>query len=374
MRSKAEFEKYNADVNAITDVNKLQKNFNENAELIRQKSKMPVLASVGGGWGALALLLLTGFMSGWTLGVLWFVATIAGAGIIASAVAGFVGYLKYRKYFRAVRTQKRLEKLLHDNQNYDDRLRMRLEKRMNKDLAYCRKKRMISDRELYARSHFMEVPQVDGRVAERSQEEIADEAERYNSTMENMQADVTTRHSALEPTLENRQDNFNQGCHSVQKIVIKSNKFDERGNIVLDETNRAVEYRVEFNSISEKETALYMSAISQVFKEKIASSSLPFPIVVEICGADGQPINMAVGGAQELGARFVFDYRDIVQLTSDSNPLDNFANSIVERLPVDESQATAQAQTSEGVNGAEAGTGATYDGTGAEHDGASAVR
>lgn len=293
---KKEFERYNEKMNSLTSDADIRMAIAQNEDDIRKKSKYPTIASLGGGWGSLALLLATGFLSGWTLGVLWVVATIAGAGIISSAVAGIVGHLKYRRYFRALKTQKELAKMMDGDKNYSDVRRARLEKQLNKDLAFCRKKRMISDRELNVRSTISRPIVTEEGSLEALAAEKAAEADKYNKTMANMSADVIERcrSDEIEGLFGSRAENLEDGKRFEGSFVISSVEYDKELNPKRDDGGEIKKVEVKIEAQSDKDYAKNLYAISQNIKDKYKEHSLALPFTFKICDSAGNTVEYAL--------------------------------------------------------------------------------
>lgn len=329
---KAEFEKYNEKINALTDVNEIQNALAANEQKIRTQSKYPTAVSLCGGWGSLALFLLTGLLSGWTLGVLWVVASIAGAGIISSAVAGIVGHFKYHRYFRALKTQERLAKIMKGDQNYSDALRMRLENRLNKDLAYCRRKRMISDREFEIRKNPLRPVVVNDGVLPQTVDEIKEEAERCNATMRDFKCNVEEMLTSDAGKFDSHKDNMSEKGHFEGAVVVSANELNEDGTIKYDESNNPSILKTEFPAQSDKDLARLLEGISKNFKDKLASGSLPLPVTIEVLDKEGNAINMAVENEEEM-TKLVFGQLNRNLLEAEQTPLDIYAKNILEQLP-----------------------------------------
>lgn len=328
---KAEFEKYNEKMSKITDVAKLQKAIIENEDDIRKKAKMPALASLGGGWGSLALLLLTGFLTGWTFGVFWIVAAIAGAGILASGVAGLAGYMKYRKYFRAIRTQKRLQQMLDEPENKNEKKRARLERSLNKDLDYCRRKCLISDAERNYRMNSFGRPVVrdSAEASALAEEEVRAEVLAHQQTMSTF-ADAVASQIAEESFVAKYaplKDNIDDRRPMNATILVKGCDFDEQGFIKCDETSGEREYiEAQFLAESDKDCAKYLRGISQNIKNKLADNSLRLPISIQILDDEGNPKVITVDGANLT--ELEFGDKNRVLLEAEDNFLDKLAESI----------------------------------------------
>ncbi len=301
---------------------------------IREKAKMPTVASFISGWGFLALFLLTGFLSGWTVGVLWVVATISGAGLLGSAIGGIAGHLKYRRYLRAMRTRNRLKRLRDDGKNHFDQERLRLEKSLNRDLAFCRKKRMISDTELQEYANVLPRPVVLANdVVKNKQEEIAAEADKMNRAMTSLQTDVdmlfSERNADMSQTLD---ENIDPSRHFEGSIKIGAQKRDAAGELVEKDTDTHEPDIIEssFAARSDKEFAVALECISQRLRERYIDGVLPFPVTIECFDKDGTPISIVADG----DGRIVLENGAL--LTSENNPLEAVANAIYGSLPTHE--------------------------------------
>lgn len=332
--NKAEFNAYNYKMEQLKhkDPKAFRAVMEQNGEDIKKKSHYPTFASLFSGWGFLALFLLTGFLSGWTVGVLWVVATIAGAGIMGSAIGGLVGHFKYHKYFRALKTRQRLEALQKDGKNHTDQYRLKLEQKLNKDLAYCRAKRLISDAECSYYGNVLTRPQVlaDDAVA-RKKAEIADEARRMNEAMQTFgdDANLIISQKRVELNKASLGDNIEPDRHFVGAVQVRTQKRDAEGKPVVDENGQPAYNDNKFDANSDKDFALILDSISQKLKERMRECSVPFPVTIQCFNGKGELIDILADAKGEI----VFINGDM--LTSDKNPLESTARSIYDRLPFD---------------------------------------
>lgn len=357
--NRAEYNVYDSKMANINDPIQLKTELENSKQRIEKNSKYPTIASLGSGWGFLALFLLTGFLSGWTVGVLWVVATIAGVGIASSAIAGLIGHIKYRKYFRALKTQERLAKLQDDGSNHFDKLRLRLERSLSKDLAHCVKKRMISHREADLRRRVLRPVVLSEDALANEQERIREEAATLNQTMMNFKAEAESRCAAEGSKAENNKlkDNISDVKHFEGIISVNAQERDEAGNPKVDEAGNPVMIGANFNAYSDKEFALLLKGISQNLKNKLDSNTLPLPISIQVCDKDGNALDISSDGSGAI----VIKNTDGEVIKGESNPLDIVADSILSKLPIDPDAEKEAAEEKEEKDEREAGAGAAED-------------
>ena len=354
--NRAEYNAYDSKMANIVDPEKLKKELEINHQRIEKTSKYPTFASLVSGWGFLALFLLTGFLSGWTVGVLWVVATIAGAGIASSAIAGLIGHIKYRKYFRALKTQERLAKLQDDGSNHFDKVRLRLEKSLSQDLAYCVRKRMISRREADLRRQVLRPVVLPEDALTQEQERIREESILLNQTMSNFKRDAEACYATNGnyEGIDKLKDNISDDKHFEGKISVNAQERDEMGNPKVDGEGKPVMIGAEFNAYNDKDFALLLKGISQNLRNKLDSNVLPLPISIQVYDKDGNILDVSSDGSGVI----IITNTDGEVIKGESNPLDIVADDILSKLPIDpdaEKKEQVEEQEAEGQPEGEAG-------------------
>lgn len=328
--NRAQYLAYDNKMQSITDPVELQAAMDANKANITQRSKYPTFASLGAGWGFVALFLLTGFLSGWTVGVLWVVATIASAGLASSVIAGIAGYLKYHKYFRALKTREKLAKLQKDGKNHFDKERMRLETRLNKDLAYCRRKRLISSREVEVLGNALPRPEVlPEDVVSAEREKIKAEAEALNHTMEGLQDDTLLAMADEREKCKVFDENISKGQHFEGVVEVSAQARDEDGKPKVNENGEPVLLGANFNALSDKDFALLLKGIATNLGQKYDSDALPLPITIQTMDRSGNMLDALNNGTGTI----IIDRANVEAILKDGSPLIQFADNIISQLP-----------------------------------------
>lgn len=343
MRRK-EFIEYERKMNSITDDEALKKAMQENEFKLKSKAKLPIYGGLSGSLASIALFLLTGILSGWTVGVLWVVATIMGAGVLASTASAIVARHKYAVFNRAMRTRKKILEINQDGRDYTAMERANLECRLRKDLQYLNKKRLISTREKDIYGQVMR-PIIARGGSERDVRlaEIQAQAETYNMTMDHFASDVREVMAkdveANEDRLDAKEDNIDKDTTFDGSIKISSQSrntitgaplVDSEGNPVFDKY-------AQFNATSDKEVVMMLRGISQVLKQRSNKNAMPYPIKIEAKGFGD--IVISSWGADGL----VINGPEGTILCDGGNGFDNLAKDIFSKLPDKAPEAAAEA-------------------------------
>lgn len=333
---KSGFIEYDKEMSEINDPKELKARIEENSGKIQKKSKLPVAASLMGGWGSLALFLLTGFLSGWTVGVLWVVASIAGAGILSSAVAGFVGHLKYGRFFRAMRNREKLLKLKEDNKDHFDAQRMRLEKKLGKDLAYCVKKRMISHREQEYYASVLPRPTVLPQQEVSTPEEISAEAQMLNASMAAFKGDVeksVTQYRVSQAGMTH-EANVERTRHFEGDVILSTPERGTDGGPKQDPQGQPVYIESKFRAESDQDFAFVLKGVAEQLRVRARDGRMPFPITIEANDKDGHPIAIdTIMPRSGIEGKIVITREDMEMLLGSANPIDEFADELLSQLP-----------------------------------------
>jgi len=329
-----QYEEYNNKIEQIDDPVKLQEEFAKRADEIADKSRYQTLASLVGGWGSIALFLLTGALTGWGLGVLLVVASIAGGGILASVTTGLLGRWRYGKYFRAIATQEKLIKLQNSKQLVSEKEKMRLEIKLSKDLNACVKKRLISRKEADWRLGTIKRPEILGQdTVLESKDRVRVEAQNFNQILDDFMLDTGRLMSSFAHEFDGRKGDRSPDQRFEGKLIVEAPRRGDDGVPLVDESGNPIITKCEFEVKSEKDYAKVLRGISENLKEKCENNMLAFPVTITARDIYDNPIQ--VDGEV---ASFEIGKANSSILLGDNNPLENLSKSILDNLPIAEDE------------------------------------
>ncbi len=359
--NKAKFAEYEARMNAITDPEVLKRAMQQNEFELRKKANRPIWWGSTGIAASVALFLLTGVFSGFTIGALWVVGTIMGAGFIASTVLSLVARRKYAIFNRAMKNRSKLRAMMEE-EGHTAEQRAYLEKKLNKDLAWLHKKRLISQRERdeYGRNYVRPAVARGGTARDANREEEQARATAYNQTMDGLGAevrDIMTHETTVRGAeWASRESNIEEDRSVSGTITVSSqSRNTETGMPSCNaEGTPLFDKRVDFNISSDKDLALVLYGVSTALKAHAQDGTLPFPLKIQATGHDG----LTIDTFGEDGLIILTPEGTI--LAEGGNQLDNMAAAIFSALPLTAeataaAAAAAAAETSGPAAAAEAG-------------------
>lgn len=367
---KKKFEEYEKKMNAIEDPVALKKAMQANEAELSRKAKLPIYGGVSGSAASIALFVLTGILSGWTVGVLWVVATIMGAGVLASVTGAAVARHKYSVFKRAMRNRAKLQAMQEAGRDHDAVERAKTEQRLNKDLSWLQRKRVISTRErnVYG-SSIGDAAAAGGGVYEAQVERMQQQAAAYNAAMDNLASDIRetieAQRASDEAAWDQRADNISPDATFAGFVRISSQSRNTvTGEPCVDAEGKPVfDKYAQIGANSDKEIAAVLLGISATLKRNIERGVMPFPIKIEAAGLG----DVMVDAWGEDG--LVITNPNGTILREGGNQLETLASEIFSRLPICDTPPSEEHEEETDRDGPEDEAGHSADGAGAEAGG-----
>ena len=332
--NRKKYEAYEEQMNSITDPEALKRAMQTNEYELRRKAVRPIWGGFSGSVASIMLFILTGILSGWTVGVLWVVGSIMGAGILGSCVTAAVARRKYGVFTRAMRNRDKLKAMIEDGKDHTAFERARVEHRLQSDLKWLQKHRLISTREQEIYSSVMRpVIARGGTESDARREEIRNHAMACNHTMENIATEVR---DLINTEVANNSDKWNSKGDNIdssrtfegylkisnqsRNTVTGEGKTDSEGKPLFDQ-------QVRLSANSDKDLALLLIGLSNSLKQHSADKNLSFPLKIEAFGYGGVEITeWGEGGLVLTSPRGTI-------LTEGENVLEQLAKEIFDKLP-----------------------------------------